>query len=384
MKINHLRGAFLVAVVFFSIFWQIGTYSGGISQYEQSQFLASSSFSKIADNPVNAPYKMLELGYIQSGLEKPIAARLSSSTVAVLFVFAFYLLVKRLFGKFYAGMGIFLLIGIPLFLILARSGDGYIAVLSLLPIVLGLYILSKHHHNASHLRLVLLSLLVAILIYTPGAFWYLIPVVLVYRGYLLNVVKSISRSRLVLYTFLIVGLVIPLVLSLASDSTQLKQLLLLPESLPGIKEVLMGVVWFIPSILIMSRDTSLFIVGTAPLLDIAMVALMSLGVFALYKQGKTLITKIATAIAIGMVIFVISGQQRSLILIVAPLVVLAVSGLKFLYKEWKGVFPNNPIPRDFALLLISALCILQALYGFHVAHHVWPKTTLVKNNYMVK
>lgn len=384
IKLYHLKGAFLVLIVFFSIFWQIGTYSSGISPSEEKQYQASSSFNQIVSNPVDAPLKTVELGFIKSGLEKPLAARLTSSLVACSFVLALYIVIKRLLGKFYAGMGVLLVMGIPLFQVLARSGSGSIAILVLLPLGLLIHDLTKRLSNPGSRHLALLSVIVAFFLYTPAAMWLAAPVALKNRKDIARVLKSSKNSRLMLAAVLLLVLLAPLLMAVITDFTQFREWLMLPSAWPGLNEILMRLLWFVPSVVFTSRDTGEFSVGSEPLIGIAILALVGTGLAATLMKGRELITRMLLIFSIGLVLYILNGRTEVLIALVPGLVILATMGIKYLFKEWKSVFPNNPIPKDFALVLISAVCILQAFFGYYVAHRVWPATDATKRLYVIK
>ncbi len=384
IKIYHLKGAFLVVVVFISIFWQIGTYSAGLSKSELTQYQASQSLNTIYENPVNAPYKLVEYGFIKLGLEKNLASRLPSAFVAVTFVLALYITVRKLLGRFYAGMCLFLLIGTPLFLILSRSGSGNNAILMIMTCGAALYLLTRRFSNPSYLLLLLVTLTLVTSFYVAGVLWYLLLFAFIYRNKISKHLTQIQRNRLILFSIVLLTLLAPLILALASSVTVFKEWLMLPAYMPAISEFAMRIIWYLPSIVIVTRDYSEFNVGTEPLINIALLAIVTIGLAASFMQGKELLSKLKLFIIISFLLYLLTGRFETLIVIVPVVVVLATTGLKYLYKEWKNVFPNNPIPKELAFFMISFVCILQAFYGFHVAHRVWPATTETKKLYVIK
>jgi hypothetical protein len=68
-----------------------------------------------------------------------------------------------------------------------------------------------------------------------------------------------------------------------------------------------------------------------------------------------------------------------------PALAIAVSaGLRYLYVEWRGIFPRNPVPKTFAMVLIAAVTLSQLYYGVNYCLHAWPNSTSVRNVYVLK
>ncbi|HXY18287.1 MAG TPA: hypothetical protein VEH48_02625, partial [Candidatus Nitrosopolaris sp.] len=66
------------------------------------------------------------------------------------------------------------------------------------------------------------------------------------------------------------------------------------------------------------------------------------------------------------------------------LAVLVGGGLRYLYAEWRSVFPRNPIPLGFAWALIIAVVGLQMAYGLRYSLIAWPHAPATKQTYVLK
>jgi hypothetical protein len=66
------------------------------------------------------------------------------------------------------------------------------------------------------------------------------------------------------------------------------------------------------------------------------------------------------------------------------LAILSAAGLRYLYIEWRSIFPRNPLPLSFALVIISLLVGLQVAYGLRYSLVAWPHLAATKQLYVLK
>ena len=82
-----------------------------------------------------------------------------------------------------------------------------------------------------------------------------------------------------------------------------------------------------------------------------------------------------------------AGINRNLVLLTPALAAFSVAlaaGLRYLYMEWKSVFPLNPIPKYMAIVLIASLALLHVSYGLRYSLSAWPNTTETRATFMLK
>ena len=92
---------------------------------------------------------------------------------------------------------------------------------------------------------------------------------------------------------------------------------------------------------------------------------------------------------LGLSVFgiVAAALNRNLLLLiyVLPAVAVAVAaGLRYLYMEWKSIFPKNPIPKYLAVALITGLVGMHIAYGLRYSLLAWPNTAATKSTYVLK
>lgn len=131
-----------------------------------------------------------------------------------------------------------------------------------------------------------------------------------------------------------------------------------------------------------SRDPE-FWLGSLPAFGIATVVLIALG---LYVYGARLRDwRWRTNLLLMAAGWLVIGLGLLHVLLLTPLLYLvAATGIAYLLHEWYSVFPRNPLARSGALILITVLVGLGALYGvrqYFVAwsHNVRTHTTFTCN-----
>lgn len=60
------------------------------------------------------------------------------------------------------------------------------------------------------------------------------------------------------------------------------------------------------------------------------------------------------------------------------------AGLRYLYIEWRHVFPLNPFAHSMALGLISLVVAASLLYGARYSLTAWPHSAEAKSSYVLK
>jgi hypothetical protein len=63
---------------------------------------------------------------------------------------------------------------------------------------------------------------------------------------------------------------------------------------------------------------------------------------------------------------------------------IVAAGLRYLYIEWRSVFPRNPLPRALALVLMSTVVGLHVWLGLRYSLIAWPHTVDTRQTYVIK
>jgi hypothetical protein len=82
---------------------------------------------------------------------------------------------------------------------------------------------------------------------------------------------------------------------------------------------------------------------------------------------------------------VIGNGYLPIIFMALPAISMFVAaGLRYLYIEWRTIFPRNPLPRALAICLMVVLVSMQVFFGMRYALVAWPHTTDTLRLYMLK
>lgn len=378
------NGIFLcvfAVLIFFLFFWRLGTLTAGLSANEVAAGQASASISAIVNNPLYGPHKVLQfisqklLGHGSADL------RIISAAFGVFFVFCFYQLVRGWFGKLVAFFSTLFFTSTPWFVLLSRNASPDILLMAPLALLACYYWAAKSDSNKSYYSIFILA---SLSLYIPGMIWLIGGWVIFCRRHLGRLVKSIKVSHRIIAATLAVGLTIPLLYGAVKNPGLLADIALLPDQWPNLLAVLKGIGWSMLSIFWQTPMHADFIIDRAAMLNYAQFALTIFGCYALLKHagGKLLLLVYLTAF--GIIAASININLSVLTIIYPALALAAASGLRYLFMEWRGVFPRNPIPKYWALGLISVLTIVHVGYGIRYSLVAWPNNSQTENIFVIK
>ena len=372
----------LTAILFFLLIHNLNTEPNGLSPAEQASKATSQSISKIINNPINAPHNLLAFGLRQAHLSWKVALRLSSAFFALIFIFSFYSVVRAWFGKTVGLLGTLFFAVTPLLLILGRQGSPEVMYVSVAAIM-SAYLWSARSEKKD-LSVSVLLIASALSLYTPGLIWWLLAGAIISRRKLAHIFSETSPAVITAMVLLGLLIIVPLGLAIAKDWTIVKPLALVPTHYDPIIRILKNTAWMILAIFVKTPYHSTFIIGRLPVLNIVQTALLALGTYALWRAAKKKLVIIAAAIIFAVVAAGINNRISMLALALPAVVVLVCAGLRYLYIEWRSVFPHNPLARSLAYTLMSALVLVQLLFGIRYAVFAWPNTIDTKNTYVLK
>jgi hypothetical protein len=93
---------------------------------------------------------------------------------------------------------------------------------------------------------------------------------------------------------------------------------------------------------------------------------------------------LASAILFAILAAGLNNNLRLLALGLPAVGIFMAAGLRYLYIEWRSVFPRNPIPKSLAWLLMVLVVSVQLIYGLSYSLIAWPHTDATKTTYVVK
>ena len=101
----------------------------------------------------------------------------------------------------------------------------------------------------------------------------------------------------------------------------------------------------------------------------------------MYSLARPKAQLLVAILGIGLFIEALNSNTAMFLLAMPALFVLLAAGLRYLYFEWHGVFPFNPIPRIIALLLISLVVGIHIVYGVRYSLIAWPGSSDTLSSY---
>jgi|SRR5579862_845593 len=354
----------------------------GLSAQELAAKNSSQSLSQIINHPLNAPHRLLAYGFHALHLSWRTALRLSSISFGLVFVLSFYSLAAAWFAKSIGLMGTLVLAATPLVIVASRQGSAEIMYMA--PITLmAAYAWTLRSDNKA-LGLGSLLALSAIFIYTPGLIWWLAGGLIAARKKLAAAAETVSPPVMAAACLISLLLLSPLLIALAKDWTLIKPLGLVPAHFAAPLTVLKETAWMAIALFVKAPYHSLFILGRLPVLNVVQTALLAIGVYALWSAARAKLAILLAALVLAVVAAGINNDISRLIIGLPAAGLLVCAGLRYLYIEWRGIFPRNPVARGLALTLMAVVVTVQLLFGIRYGAIAWPHTAGTKNSYVLK
>lgn len=271
---------------------------------------------------------------------------------------------------------------LPWIILSARSAAPDIMFLSTICLVAAYVWLSVAANKSA--ALLALSVTAALLLYIPGLIWFLVIALILWRGKLADNSKLVSKWNLALAAVVFILLLAPLIIAIAGDPKLAQNLVLLPESYPSVLNSAKSLIWGALSFIWGTRDTHPMILGKLPLLNISVIALSFFGAYIMWKRARAEAYGIFGLILLAILVYCLNQDISLLSLAIPSFGILMAAGLRYLYAEWRSVFPLNPLPKVLALVLIASLVALNMVFGVRYALAAWPNSVPTKTSYVLK
>lgn len=378
-----LAYALIAAVSAIVLIWGLTSLNPGLSPTEGLARADSSTFRMIYSNPINGPLKLLQHLISKSGASPIVSLRLSSVMVGLFFGFCFYKLAVGLFGRVIGLLGSLIFISLPLFVIAARQGSTEIIFFA--PICLmWLYAWLNKAGSSKRNAWLCLLLAAALLSYTPGLIWWMAGSFVLCRKRIISAIAEVP-SALSAAGFILSGLIIvPLITSLIKHPAIIKHLFLVPDKwLPPI-QIAKNIGWMLLALFYRAPYHDPLILDRLPLLNVLLLALLIFGIYAMQAAARTKAYGLGLAIIFAVLAAGLNNRIALLALGLPALAVFICAGLRYLYIEWRAIFPLNPVPKTFALIFISAVVVSQLYFGLQYALVAWPNSPATKTVYVLK
>lgn len=362
--------------------WRLGSSPSGLSQSEKLT-INSPNLSSILKNPINLPYRLLQdlLLHINHSI---FFSRFTAVIIALVIAVGFYYMLKGWLGKSIAMLSAILLVTTPYFILAARSATPAIMYFTPVLILATYYLVSRR--TAENWPILLLILAVSLSLYLPGMVWIMILVGAACYSNVKNLaVKTELNRRAYFYVSLMfIVLLLPLIIGLIAHPSLVKPWLLIPGSFGSIGAIAKSWAWAIAAFFFQSRQHQTLSIGKLPLLNAAQVGLIIFGAFVMYSRLRREFLTITGLVLFAALLSGLNDNFSVLALVLPLLTVMMAMGLRYLFIEWRHVFPLNPIAKGFAIGLMSVLVFASVLYGIRYSLIAWPATVAVSHSYVLK
>ena len=355
------------------LFMSLETLLPGYAQVEVETARSARSFEAIADNPVNAPYKLLVLGVSEIIGDPLLATRISTAAVGAMCMVLFYVIIRKVHSKRIAFLATVLFATSAWFLHAARLGTPDIMlVFSILAFTLSGYWLVRNGRRSVYSVIAILA--VAISIFVPGMLWFILAGLLVRRGKdILVVRRHVAAWQLGLLVFLIIALVIaPLAWAIIRDPKIALALLGLPSVVPDAVEFLKNLATIPISLFIAAPQDPVTWLGHLPLLDIATSALFALGIYYYFKFRQLDRAKFLGFFALGASILIALDSGVTIAILLPAVFVGIAGGVALMITQWFTVFPRNPLAQSVGVVTLALIIGMSSVYNLRAYFVAWP------------
>lgn len=374
---------FGLVIVFYVFFWRLSSLTDGLGPAEIAARAGAASLRAVYSDPINGPHKLLQYLFDQVAPGSIFGLRLASIIFGMALAFCFYKLAVSWFGRAIGLFGSLFFLSLPLFVISARQASAEIMLFS--PIALmWLYVWLNKKGNRKSLAWLSLLAAAALLLYTPGMLWWTAAAIILGRKRLVASVSAVPTWLSTLGLLFSAALITPLVISIINNPELIRKLALLPvhwaAPLQAIKDIgLMGL-----SIFFKTPETNPLIIGRLPILNVLLIALLIFGIYAMQAVARAKAGLLLINIAFAVLAAGINDNPILLAFGLPAAAILISAGLRYLYIEWRSIFPRNPVPRSFALILIAGVTASQLYFGLRYALVAWPHSAATQSSYVLK
>jgi len=357
---------------------RIGSIPASNTVFEQPGFLKVLASDQIVENILFAPHKVLQFALVHFHHDSILSMRLVSVLFAMLAISTFFLLMCNWTSRRVALLGTLLFASSSWMLHKARWAEPDVMYLYAIPFLLlaGLYLKQRKFD----VLLPLTTLLAALCLYLPGL-W-----IFVFMGtiYVLPELRQAWKRQYLKWRILwlasFVLPVLPLIYSLTTHPSQLRDWLGLPEaSLLSASYVLERFSEIPRQLLLTGPEESIQWLHGTPVLDIASLALVILGAYYCFRERHNpMRNRLLIGIVTICIVFISLGGSVSLSILMPVIYIFATLGLGLLLQQWFHVFPRNPVARSVGLGLACLLVLAAITYQTTRYYIAWPKAETTK------
>ena len=365
-----------VLLVIFLFTYRIGTLVSGTAVLETHATTSTTSLQTIFNNPLNAPFKLLQYGahHIHSGVA---FYRIVSGLVASISIGLFYYIARRFTSKAAALLTTILYATNSALLHLGRTAAPLSMLLVLFMLFVGGFYMRFGRHTKTAWLLSAGALLLAL--YTPGLIFFVIPASIWQIKAFQRHYDMPRRSRLILLIVCMVAILSPLVIGFVKTPSLLRDYFLLPSTFPHVLTFIKNFLAVPFSWFFWAPRNPLFRLGRQPTLDICTGTLFVFGCIQLIRQYK--LDRFFLVIGIFIIatlLTAVSGEFENSMVLLPFIYLLVAIGMGYMFEQWKNVFPLNPLARWVALVVMSIAVLVSVNFQTRRYFIAWPHNSATK------
>ena len=371
-----------VLLTVFLFTFRLNTLVHGGAAVETSTAASSASLQAIWNNPINAPYKLLQygLGLVNDGV---VSTRIVSGVVAGVSIWLFYYVARRFTEKASAILTTILYATSSALLHLGRTASPHSMLLVLLLLFAGGFYMRFGRHTKTAWLLSAFVLLLAL--YTPGLIYFAIPAGIWQLRAFKRSYDMPRKSRLIPLIICIIAILLPLIIGLVRSPVLIRDYVLLPPHIPSVLTFLKNFFAVPFSWFFWAPSNPLYRLGRQPILDIFAGTLFVLGCIQLlrnYKLDRFFL--IIGIFVIATLVTAVSGDFENSMVLLPFIYLLVAMGMQYLFEEWRAVFPRNPLAKWVALIVMSLAVLVSANFQSRRYFIAWPHNSATKAIFATK
>lgn len=365
--------AVLAVLLMFSLLLRdITNLPGGLSSAEKVVALTPIGWQGLIQDPFFLITKLIQsAGYVIFGQGGVLVSRMPSVLLGAVAITSFVLVIRAWHGKQIAVMAAVLFATSAWVLHVSRYASYDSTYLAAIPLLIASQVLIR---NRSRLPVAYLVLGVwSVLIFVPGMIWFVL-VALYWQWPDLQATWQDAKHWWQRVLLAVIGLSwLPLMAYHSIGSLDaLLTWLGLPADFGTISEFGTRLAMVPVNLFVFGPANPELWLGRLPILDVITLGLAIIGIWYYARRWRAARTQLL-AIYFTLAVLVIGlGGAAQLSLIVPIGYFLAVAGAAYMLKVWFKRFPNNPVARNFGIVLISSVIAISSLYNLRSYFVAWP------------
>jgi len=369
----------LAALLLLSLLWfRLGSLVGGASHDELAQRAFAGSWRHLAASPLNLPLTFVQWICLNVTHQGQTALRLASTLFGALSIITMTYVLRRWYGVRIALYGTVLFACSAWLLHVSRSATPDVLYLWALPTLLATQTVWERHSQQPLINYIAVGVL-AILLYIPGMFWFILLSLTLQAHHLPQAWRQLATWKLrVGFIGLALALLLPLLIAVAIHGSLLPTWLGLPHHYTHPADIprqlvhsLSFFVWHGPA------QPTLWL-ERLPVLDFFSLVMFILGCLFYAKHASAGRTRLLIGLfIIGAFFFAVGGPVTFTVLV--PIVYLVImAGMAYLLHDWLRVFPRNPLARGIGFSLLGLAVLLAVVYNVRSYFVAWPHNAATK------